>query len=56
VIKSEQYRLFARECLAIAQIAEDERTRALLTHMAQVWLRLSDNKKNAANEKRGDRS
>ena len=50
VTKSEYYRMFARECLAMAQAAEDERARAALTHMAQVWLRLSENKRNAANE------
>jgi hypothetical protein len=34
----------------MAQAAGDERARAVLTHMAQVWLRLSENKRNAANE------
>ena len=50
VTKSEYYRTFAREYLAMAQAAEDDRARAVLTHMAQVWLRLSENKRNAANE------
>ena len=54
--KSEHYQLFARECLAIAQASEDERARALLTHMAQVWLRLSENTKDAADENKKDRS
>ena len=49
--KSEHYQLFARECLAIAQASEDERARAFLTHMAQVWLRLSENANDAADEK-----
>jgi hypothetical protein len=56
VTKSEHYQLFARECLAIAQASEDERARALLTHMAQVWLRLAENTKHAADEDRKDRS
>ena len=37
VAKSEQYRRFAAVCLEIARNVEDERTRASLLHMAQVW-------------------
>ena len=40
--KSEQYRRFAQECLLLARNAEDERARASLLHMAQVWFRLAE--------------
>jgi len=39
---SEEYRRFARECLEMAQTTEDEQTRLVLLHMAQVWLRLAE--------------
>ena len=40
--KSDQYRRFAQECLLLARDAEDERARASLLHMAQVWFRLAE--------------
>jgi hypothetical protein len=43
---SEEYRRFARECLEMAQSTEDEQTRAVLLHMAQVWLRLAEAREN----------
>jgi hypothetical protein len=43
--KSEQYRQFARECMEMAAMFVSERSRAALVHMAQVWLRLADDKK-----------
>ena len=39
--RSEEYRRFAQECLDMARTAEDERSRAVLIQMAQVWLRLA---------------
>jgi len=42
VPKSDQYRRFAQECLLLARDAEDERARASLLHMAQVWFRLAE--------------
>jgi len=42
--KSEQYRRFARECMEMAGMFVSERARAALVHMAQVWLRLADEK------------
>ncbi len=39
--RSEEYRRFAQECLEIARTTEDERSRAVLIQMAQVWLRLA---------------
>jgi hypothetical protein len=50
VTKSEQYRLFARECLAMAHDAKDERITALLKHMAEVWFRLSESSSNAGDK------
>jgi hypothetical protein len=43
--RSEQYRQFARECMEMAGMFMSERARAALGHMAQVWLRLADEKK-----------
>jgi hypothetical protein len=44
---SDQYRYFARECLKMARLAADERSRSALIHMAQVWARLAEEKANA---------
>jgi hypothetical protein len=51
VIRSEQYRRFAQECLVLARNAEDERARASLLHMAQVWCRLTEERNNETDEK-----
>ena len=51
VSKSEQYRRFAQACLEIARNAKDERTRASLRHMAQVWFRLAEERVNEADER-----
>ncbi len=40
--RSEQYRRFAAECMEMASTIENERSRAALIHMAQVWLRLAE--------------
>ena len=39
---SEEYRRFAQACLELARRAEDQQVRASLVHMAQVWLRLAE--------------
>ncbi|HEU5273012.1 MAG TPA: hypothetical protein VFU97_05065 [Xanthobacteraceae bacterium] len=39
--RSEEYRRFAQECLEMSRTTEDERSRAVLIQMAQVWLRLA---------------
>jgi hypothetical protein len=39
---SEEYRRFAKECLEIARSAQNERSKAALLQMAQVWARLAD--------------
>jgi hypothetical protein len=51
VARSEKYRCFAQECLVLARNAEDERTRALLLHMAQVWFRLAEERTNETDER-----
>jgi hypothetical protein len=51
VPKSEQYRRLAQACLEIARNAEDERARASLRHMAQVWFRLAEERVNEVDEK-----
>jgi hypothetical protein len=42
--RPDEYRRFAKECLEMARSAKDERTRATLLLMAQVWLRLAEEK------------
>jgi hypothetical protein len=51
VSRSDQYRRFAQECLVLARNAEDERTRASLLHMAQVWFRLAEERTNETDER-----
>jgi hypothetical protein len=51
VSKSEQYRRLAQACLEIAHNAEDERARASLLHMAQIWFRLAEERVNEADER-----
>jgi hypothetical protein len=51
VAKSEQYRRFAQECLLLARDAEDERARASLLHMAEVWFRLAEEHVNETDER-----
>ena len=48
---SEEYRRFAQECLVLARKAEDERARASLLHMAQVWFRLAEERANETDER-----
>ncbi len=40
--RSAEYRRFAVRCLEIARATKDERTRAVMLEMAQVWSRLAD--------------
>lgn len=39
--KPDHYRRFARACLEMAEDARDRRVQALMIHMAQVWVRLA---------------
>jgi hypothetical protein len=39
--KAEKYQRFAEACLEIASAAKDDKIKAALMHMAQVWLRLA---------------
>lgn len=48
--REEAYRRFAKECLEMARSIKDERTRATLLQMAQVWARLAEEKPAAASE------
>jgi hypothetical protein len=41
--KAEKYQRFAEACLEIASAAKDDKFKAALMHMAQVWLRLAAN-------------
>lgn len=41
------YRRYATECLELAGTLNDPHTKAILLHMAQVWLRLADEKDTA---------
>jgi hypothetical protein len=40
--RSAEYRRFAARSLEIARATKDERTRAVMLQMAQVWSRLAD--------------
>jgi hypothetical protein len=40
--RSVEYRRFAVRCLEIARATRDERTRAVMLQMAQVWSRLAE--------------
>jgi hypothetical protein len=51
VSRSEDYRRYAQECLVLARNAEDQRTQALLLHMARVWFRLAEEHENETDEK-----
>ena len=51
VPKSDQYRRYAQECLVLARNAEDERARASLLQMAQVWFRLAEERVNEVERK-----
>ena len=37
----DEYRRYAAECLEMASALHDPKARAILLHMAQVWLRLA---------------
>ncbi len=49
----EDYRRYARECVELLRAVTDEKTKALLFHMAQVWLRLADQKDDPTDEPQG---
>jgi hypothetical protein len=53
---AEQYRRFAQACLELARNAQDERARASLLHMAQVWCRLAEERVNEADERQSAES
>jgi hypothetical protein len=45
--RSEDYHRFAEQCLKLASATDSQQTRALLLHMAQVWVRLAEQNENA---------
>jgi hypothetical protein len=56
VSKSDQYRRLARACLELARSAEDERTRASLRHMAQMWFHLAEERVSEVDERQSAES
>ena len=52
--KAEKYQRFAKECMELARTAKDAEARAVLLHMAQVWVRLAENQ--TADSEREDAS
>jgi hypothetical protein len=54
MLKSEDYRRFAQACLEMAGTAEDDKIRAMLIHMAEVWLRLAQQQAAKAEDKETD--
>jgi hypothetical protein len=47
VNRASQYRRRAQQCLEMAAVFRDREARASLSYMAQVWLRLADNYRDA---------
>jgi diacylglycerol kinase len=39
--KAKKYQRFAEECMELARTAKDAQARAVLLHMAEVWVRLA---------------
>jgi hypothetical protein len=56
VLRSEQYRRYAQASLELARNAKDQRTQALLLHMARVWSRLAEKHENKTDEKQSAES
>jgi hypothetical protein len=56
VVRSEEYRRFARACLELARRAENQQARASLLHMAQVWLRLAEERVSEVDERQSAES
>jgi hypothetical protein len=46
-MNKEKYRRYAAECLTLAGTLTESQARAALLQMAQVWLRLADEKEDA---------
>ena len=44
--RSEEYRRYAAECLELASALQEPEARALMRHMAQVWVRLAQDAEN----------
>jgi hypothetical protein len=44
--RSEEYRRYAAERLALASALQEPEARALMRHMAQVWVRLAQDAEN----------
>ena len=49
--RPDEYRRFAAECLKMASDSESGQTRAIFLQMAQVWLRLADEKVDASSSR-----
>jgi hypothetical protein len=56
MVRSQMYRRFARACLEMAGAVTDHRIRDTLTHMAQVWFRLAEDRADLADKKQSDES
>ncbi len=50
----EDYRRYARECVELLRAVTDEKTKAALSHMAQVWLRLANRQDHPTDEPQGE--
>jgi hypothetical protein len=49
--RPDEYRRFAAECLKMANDTESEQAHAIFLQMAQVWLRLADEKIDAGSRR-----
>ena len=52
--RSDKYRRYAAECLEMASVIHDPKTRAALLQMAQVWLRLASQRTRHNAEEKAD--
>jgi hypothetical protein len=50
--RTEDYRRYARECMELSRLVNTEKAGTILSHMAQVWLRLADQKNDPAQNRR----
>jgi hypothetical protein len=52
--RSAEYRRYAAECLEVASVIHDPKARATLLQMAQVWLRLANQRTLRTPEEKAD--
>jgi hypothetical protein len=56
MVRSQMYRRFALACLQMARAVTDRRARDSLTHMAQVWFRLAEDRADRTDKEQSEGS